>query len=99
MKAKDILRSDEFEEKAQVRLDAKNRISVGKLSAEILTDSYKVFTNSQGQILLEPMVSVPAYESWVHTDLTAAKSIKRGLKQSAEGQIVKRRSYTSEAED
>ncbi len=41
---------------------------------------YRVFRNVQGQILLDPVKSVPAYEAWIYENPEIIKSIQAGVK-------------------
>jgi hypothetical protein len=76
--------SQDFREiKDDVHTDARGRLTLGTLAKE---KKYKVFINDMGQILLDPVVSIPERELWLWQNAEALDSVKRGLKQSAEGQ-------------
>lgn len=50
---------------------------------------YKVFKNSQGQILLDPVKSVPAYEAWIYENPAIIQSIQKGIKEIESGRTRK----------
>jgi hypothetical protein len=76
--------SQDFREiKNDVHTDARGRLTLGAVAKE---KKYKVFVNDMGQILLDPVVSIPERELWLWQNAEALDSVKCGLKQSAEGQ-------------
>ena len=78
---------DEFQEIATRTIDAKHRITIGRL-----IDGYKrvkIYKNREGEILLKPLVELPASEVWLFKDKKALKSIRRGLHDAADGNIEK----------
>jgi len=75
-----------------IRPDSKRRVLLPKtLVREGIT--YHIYTNSFGQIILDPQVTIPASELWVfeHKDILA--SIDKGMAESASGQVIKRGSF------
>ena len=84
-----LIKNSEFKKVASsVKPDAKNRVLLKK---ELLKDgiTYHVFVNSIGQIVLDPQVSVPAYEAWLFNNPEALSSVIRGLDEAAQGKISK----------
>jgi hypothetical protein len=76
--------SQDFREiKDDVHADTRGRLTLGAVAKE---KKYKVFVNDMGQILLDPVVSIPEHELWLWQNAEALDLVKRGLKQSAEGQ-------------
>ncbi len=67
-----------------IKPDAKTRLLLGK-AAEIEGVTYHVYRNRLGQIVLDPHLSIPAHEAWIFKNKKALASLRRGLKQSAEG--------------
>ena len=65
-----------------VQPDSKGRISLG---TEIKGKSYRILSNDLGQILLEPIVTIPERERWLFENPGALAAVKQGLKESAEG--------------
>lgn len=72
--------------------DTKGRITLGSLAKGI--SSFKVSTDSDGRITLEPYVEIPARESWLFKNNTALKQVQKGLQDSAKGKISKRGDFT-----
>jgi hypothetical protein len=68
--------------------DAKKRLSLG----EALSDAraYNIYRNTLGQIILDPVKAVPVSEIWLYENPQALASVKRGLRESAEGKSVYR---------
>ncbi len=66
-----------------VRPDAKGRITLGKLTKDF--SGYTLKESLDGVIVLEPLIEVPAKESWLLKNKEALASVERGLKQSREG--------------
>lgn len=64
--------------------DAKKRLSLGQ-AVEEAGVAYNVYCNRLGQIVLDPVKAIPAYEAWVFEDKDALASVKRGLADSAAG--------------
>lgn len=68
--------------------DNKRRVSLGTAVRTQPGVRYKVMQNELGQILLDPVKSVPAYEAWVYENPERIASIKRGIDQAEAGQLV-----------
>lgn len=77
--------------------DAKKRLSLG----EALSDAtaFNIYRNTLGQIILDPVKAVPASEMWLYENEEALASVKRGLRESAEGKSVYRGSFAKHAKD
>lgn len=87
--------STEFAEKGEVRPDAKKRVLLkGKVYSH-----YRVYENSAGQILLDPMVMVPAREAWLFKNKQALGAVNAGLAEAAEGKLVRLKSLAKHAEE
>lgn len=67
--------------------DSKNRINLGNAIQTPSGVRYKVLRNELGQILLDPVVSVPAYEAWIYENPKRIQSIKKGIAQAEAGQL------------
>jgi len=78
--------------------DAKKRLSIG-LAMEEPAAAYNIYRNSLGQIVLDPMTAVPAYEAWIFEDRKALASLKRGLADSAAGRTKSLGSFASHADE
>ena len=80
-----------------VRPDSKGRVTLGNLASGV--SSFKVSVDSQGRLVLEPQVEVPAAEAWLWKNQAALASVQKGIKEAGEGKRVKRESYASFARD
>jgi hypothetical protein len=68
--------------------DKKRRISLGLAVQTPPGVRYKVMQNELGQILLDPVKTVPAYEAWVYENPERLASIKRGIAQAEAGELM-----------
>jgi len=91
MKEEVIVKDDNFEEVDEVKVDSKSRITLGKKRIGQKAVIYKVYSNSIGQIILDPQVTIPAYEEWLFKNKKAAKMVKAGLEDARKGHLVKSR--------
>ncbi len=83
-----IIKNTDFEEVAETRVDAKNRVTLGrKLQHDV--SSYRVYRNSVGQIILDPMVTIPAHEAWLFKSKKGARLVEEGLADVRKGLVVK----------
>lgn len=71
------------QETQQLRPDSKGRITLGKLAKGI--SSFRARRMEDGNILLEPLVEIPAREKWLFENSTALEAVKTGLAQAAKG--------------
>ena len=88
-----IVKDEAFELVGEcVRPDAKRRITVSSLvpGSKVV---YQVYQNRLGQIVLDPMKQIPAYESWLFENPAALAAVRQGLKESAEGRRIYRGSF------
>ena len=82
-----ILKSKVFSQVAEVKPDGKNRVLLKKIKA---SGMYRIYENPQGQLILDPVVTLPASEAWLFADRAALASVRKGLQESAEGKLVKK---------
>jgi hypothetical protein len=75
--------------------DAKKRLSLGR--SMDAASAYNVYRNQWGQIVLDPVKAVPAYEAWLFQNKAALASVKRGLADSAAGRTRKLGSFARHA--
>jgi hypothetical protein len=66
-----------------LNLDSKNRVSLTKLLKYPEVESVKATISEDGDIILKPMVSIPARERWLYDNKKALASVKKGLSQKA----------------
>ncbi|HXY75077.1 MAG TPA: hypothetical protein VEH58_07105 [Dehalococcoidales bacterium] len=85
----DIIKNSDFKDYArEVKPDSKKRVVLPtSLVKENVT--YHVYSNSLGQIVLDPQVTIPASEAWLFQDKEAIASVRRGLADAAKGKISK----------
>ncbi len=88
MLEKDIVKDHHFEEVTEVKIDSKNRITLGKSTKLGKVNSYKMYSNAIGQIILDPQVSIPAHEQWLFKNKKIAKMVQAGLVDAAKGNLV-----------
>lgn len=70
-----------------IALDSRKRVPLGRLVKGLSTNLF----NAQiidGKIVLEPMKAIPEREAWLYQNPEALASVKRGLKDAAEGKVV-----------
>jgi hypothetical protein len=71
-----------------VKPDVKKRVVLPKeLVGEDIT--FHIYSNSLGQILLDPQISVPASEAWLFKNPKAFNLVRQGLKDAANGKLSK----------
>jgi len=74
----DVLKDAQFEVVTDARVDAKRRVTLGRLIARQVT-SFRIYRNAHGQIILDPLVAIPAHEAWLFQNERAASLVQRGL--------------------
>ncbi len=84
-----IIRDKELKRIAEsVKPDSKKRVVLPKsLVGEGIT--YHIYSNSLGQIVLDPQVTIPASELWLFNNPDAIASVRRGLSDAAQGRVSK----------
>ena len=84
-----IIRDENFIKRAdRVKPDSRRRVNLPKsLVGEGIM--YHIYSNSMGQIILDPQVTIPASELWLFQNDNALASVKRGLTDAAEGRVSK----------
>jgi len=71
-----------------IKPDAKKRVVLPKL--QVLEGvTYHIYSNSIGQIILDPQVTIPASEIWLFNNPDALASVQRGLSDAAQGRVSK----------
>ena len=76
--------------------DAKKRLSLGEALSG--ATAYNIYTNSLGQLILDPVKAIPASEMWLYENAEALASVKQGLRESAEGKSADRGSFAEYTE-
>lgn len=80
-----------------VRPDARGRIYLGDIAKGI--SSYSVELHDDGKITLDPKVEIPAREAWLYQNNTALNSVKRGLKDTANGRVSQMPDFSGYLDD
>ena len=81
-----------------VKPDAKKRVVLPQgLIREGIT--YHMYSNSVGQIVLDPQVTIPASELWLFENKEALALVDRGMVESARGQVINRGSFAKYVKD
>lgn len=88
MRTQGLLKDSHFEEIAEVKPDTKNRIALGQKLAH-KANFYRVYQNDAGQIVLDPLETIPAHEAWLFRNKQASASVLKGLDQARQGKLVK----------
>ena len=78
---------DEFKEIATRTIDDRNRLTLGELIKG--SKRIRLYKNDRGEVLLRPVVEIPASEAWLFQNQEAFESVKKGLKDASEGKISK----------
>ena len=69
--------------------DARRRLTLGTALAQPGV-AYNIYRNRLGQVMLDPVKAVPAYETWLFANKPALEAVKQGLMDSAAGRIKQR---------
>ncbi len=77
-----------------VRADKRGRLTVGDGAAE---KQFRILINSDGQILLDPVVVLPAREAWLYRNPQALASVLQGLREAADGEVHDLGSFAGDA--
>jgi hypothetical protein len=94
---KDIIKDENFIEVAKsVRLDPKSRINISKAKVLEGDITYHIYTNSFGQIILDPQVTIPASELWIFRNEDVLAALDKGM---SEKQVINRGSFANYVED
>jgi hypothetical protein len=83
-----------------VRPDSKRRLTLGKALEGLDSDvRFDVYRKPDGQIVLDPRVSIPASEAWLYRNPKALAAVRRGLQEAAEGKAVAIGSFAKYADE
>ena len=84
----------------EARPDAKRRVTLGKaLDGYPDGVEFAVYRNDKGQIILDPMVRVPAREAWLYANPEALAAVRRGLDEAARGESAAVGSFAPHADE
>lgn len=79
----------EFKEVTEVKADSKHRVALGKIEIAKKVSHYRVYTNAEGLIVLDPQVSIPAREAWLYKNKKALKAVQMGIEDMKAGRSRK----------
>ena len=88
MTRQEILKDNTFEEVTEAKVDKKHRVAVGRVVG-ISVSSYRIYRNKVGQIILDPLVTIPAHEAWLFKNKAAMQRVKEGLEDARKGRLTK----------
>ena len=88
MTTRELLKDAQFEEVSESRMDAKHRIVLGHAAGSQVT-SFRVYRNAHGQIILDPLMTIPAHEAWLFKNKRAMRLVQQGLADAKRGRLVK----------
>ena len=92
MSTSSIIKNNDFQLISEfVQPDAKKRLSLGEALRG--ATAYNIYRNPLGQLILDPVKTVPASEMWLYENAQALASVKQGLRESAEGKSLYRGSF------
>ncbi len=74
---------DEFEEVATHTVDDRKRITLGNLLKD--TRRVRVYKNTRGELLLQPVMEIPAAEVWLFQNRDALQAVQKGLEDASAG--------------
>ncbi len=92
----DMVGDGGFEDYGTAKPDSKHRIV---LKGTQVGEHYRIYRNEAGQILLDPQVMIPTREAWLYKNKEALASVMKGIKEAAEGKLVKLPSLAKHAHD
>lgn len=87
MKTDTIHISDDFSEVGLRTIDERRRLTLGSILKGF--HRVQIFEGNQGEVLLKPLVEIPASEIWLFKNKKALASVKKGLEEAAQGKISK----------
>jgi len=83
-----------------VRPDSKRRLTLGKALEGLDSDiRFDIYRGANGQIVLDPRVSIPASEAWLYRNPKALAAVRRGLQEAAEGKAAVIGSFAKYADE
>jgi CRISPR/Cas system-associated protein Csm6 len=78
--------------------DSKKRLSIGMAVAGSQA-AYNIYRNAIGQIVLDPVTTIPVHEAWLIEKKKALRSVRRGLIDSAAGRTKSLGSFVPHASE
>ena len=75
----------EFQEIDTRTIDSRSRLTIGELVQGF--NRVRLYKNEMGEILLKPVVEIPASELWLFQNKEAFENVQEGLKDLSEGKL------------
>ena len=75
-----------------IRPDSKGRITLGSLAKGV--SGYTVTETKDHMLILNPLVEIPACETWLFKNKQAIKSVEKGLEDAENGRVSARGSFS-----
>ena len=82
---KTIKVNGEFQEIDTRTIDNRNRLTIGELVQGF--NRVRLYKNEMGEILLKPVVEIPASELWLFQNKEAFENVQKGLKDLSEKKL------------
>jgi len=96
MPASSVIKDPDFQLVSEfAQPDAKKRLSLGEALGG--ATAYNIYRNPLGQLILDPVKTIPTSEMWLFENAEALASVKQGLRESAEGKSHFRGSFARHA--
>lgn len=83
-------------QKEYVSPDRRGRVTLGSALSH---GHYRVLVNDRGQVLLDPVVPIPAGEAWLWQSPALRASMERAMTQAAAGEFQDLGSFADFADD
>jgi hypothetical protein len=91
-----VIKNSDFELISEfAQPDAKKRLSLGEAAGG--AKAFNIYRNPLGQLILDPVKTIPTSEMWLYENAQALGSVKQGLRESAEGKTTYRGSFARHA--
>ncbi len=81
-----------------IKPDAKRRVYLPKIAVR-KGITYHIYSNSLGQIVLDPQVTITASEAWLFENKTILGLLDKGMAESSQGQVIDRGTFSGYKED
>jgi len=81
--------------KESVQPDSRGRVTLGQLARG---KNYRLLVNKAGQLLLDPVVSIPEQELWLWQNPEAITAVQQGIQQSGVGDVQELGSFAEYAD-
>ena len=90
-----IANSNFTEIKSSSRADDRGRLTLGAIAKK---KNYRIMVNQSGQILLDPIVSIPEREAWLWKNKAVINSLQQGLAEAETGEAKEIQSFAEYAD-